>query len=106
MSFGGHVIDMKNRYEQNRALMKARKERHNKIREAYMGHVTYKKHHLKERHLSKEELDIIKEKIRIQLRRDRIRSTTYTIIVTIVIAAIVTYFLYTRLFLSTNLINS
>ena len=59
MSFGGHVQDMRNRYEENRAQMKRRKERYKRIREAYMGHVTYKKHHTKEKQISKEELEKI-----------------------------------------------
>ena len=81
MSFGGHVIDMINRDRANRALKNLRKERYQKIKEAYATKVSH----------TKEELEKIKQEIREEIRNNQRTAFIKTIGVTITIIVILIY---------------
>jgi len=70
MSFAGHVFDMINRSIQNRELLKSKRERRNKVRDAYFKAV-HRKTVFTEKEISPEELAKIKNEIKKKIRRER-----------------------------------
>jgi hypothetical protein len=86
MSFGGHVMDMIARVKYNESLKKSRREHYARIKEAYAEGIRNKEPHLlKEKKISKEELEKIKYQIRVKIRRERFKNITTSISFTIIV---------------------
>ncbi len=89
MSFAGHVIDMIARIKYNESLKKSRREHYARIKEAYAKGIRNKEPHLlKEKEITKEELENIKRQIRVKIKRERLRNIVTSISFTIVVILI------------------
>lgn len=92
MSFAGHVLDMINRSKANEAERKYRREKHRRIREAYIEGFRSQGIVFHDRsQLTKEEMNEIKSRIRNRLKKERIRSATFSIVGTVFLFTIVFY---------------
>ena len=87
MSFGGHVLDMVNRMKANEALKKAHRAKYRRIRDAYINSTNSKlSGKLTSNTISKEEMEVIKAKIRVDLRRERRIELVLTYSVTLLLS--------------------
>ena len=72
MSFAGHVFDMISRMRQNREMLKSKKEKRDKVRDAYFGGIdTRKKTLFQEKEIAQEEIDRVRDEIREKIRKER-----------------------------------
>lgn len=95
MSFAGHVFDMISRFQFNEYLRKRRRERYRVIRDRYLAEVNIYQGELTTRPaIPKAEMERIKEKIRTKLIEERRASVTKSIIATIVVISVASYFIY------------
>ena len=96
MSSAGHVFDMINRAKYNASLKQGRRDRIQRIKDAFNDEIhAHKGLKTEYRELSKSDLEIIRKNIREKLRRQRknmiIKSTIVTLIVSIVLIIIIFY---------------
>ena len=95
MSFAGHVFDMISRFQYNESLRKRRRERYRAIRDKYLEEINIYQGELNERPaIPKEEMELIKEKIRTSIINERRAAITKSIIATIIVVSAITYFIY------------
>lgn len=87
MSFGGHVLDMIKKNNQNEALRRSRRESRRKSSAKSIlnsNKIVYPK-------ISKEKLQKIKAEIRVQFKRERRIRTVKTIVISTIILVIIFY---------------
>ena len=101
MSFAGHVLDMINRIEQNRRLLKAPHERIREVRDAYReaGAIKYKAGKPYHKKISEKEKQKIRQKIIRSRRKERWKDASVLFISTVIACAIL-YLLYYLLSMS------
>lgn len=89
MSGAGHIADMIARMKNNAISKKTHQDRRKEIKELYLnGHHNAEQNQIREKVISREKLEIIKQKIKFRLAREKIFSTILTITFTIVAAII------------------
>jgi len=82
MSFGGHVQDMINRIKYNEFLKKAHREQYQKLKDAQLIEKGKREPHLiREKNISEEELEKIKEEIRKESNTEKRKETTRNVII-------------------------
>ena len=96
MSSAGHVLDMINRSKQNRALLKGRQERFEKIKEKYFKELSYHVDFQDRCKLSSEELIQIKQKIKKKIKHSEIKRISISVTITTLIIAAIIWFFYTK----------
>lgn len=102
MSGAGHIADMIARMKNNSETKKIHRERRKKMQEAYLdGHHNAEQNQIREKVISREKLEKIKQKIRLSLAREKIFSTILTTIFSI-LAAIIFIFIVNLLVQSFN----
>ncbi|MBN2350707.1 MAG: hypothetical protein JXJ22_17855 [Bacteroidales bacterium] len=95
MSFAGIVFDMINRFKYNESMRKVRKERYTKIRDLYIDSLAkHKIEFIDRKKLPPEAMKKLKEKIRKQMSRTRIRNNIITVIVSLVILSVILFGFY------------
>jgi len=98
MSSAGHVVDMINRVAQNRQLLLARRQKTAYLRDKLDKANLPKKSGLAYKEVTPEELQLIKDKIRKNIKRERQRAIIYTVLV-MTILLMLSYFLIQRFLL-------
>ncbi len=93
MSYAGHVIDMINRFKQNRDLIKSRREKVARLRSMYLDFIPYENHHFYEKKIPKEELERIKSGFRKKIIRERRRGMVFSVSLTLLILTLIILFL-------------
>lgn len=102
MSGAGHIADMIARMKNNALAKKTRQDRRKEIKESYLnGHHNSEQNQIREKVISREKLEKIKQKIRFRLAREKIFSTILTTIFSI-LAAIIFIFIVNLLVQSFN----
>ena len=92
MSTIGTVIDNISRYNYNNYLRKVTRLRYTRIREVYFEHLNKSAlNHLNKNIISKEELEIVKFKIRKKLRKERAIVMIKSMIIVCAILLLLTY---------------
>ena len=95
MSSAGHVLDAINRSKQNLALRKAAKNRYKVVKEAYLKHAYKDMKYVDKNKLTAEELNELKNKIRLKIINERrqflIKSITLTVIFVIIVTVVLIY---------------
>ena len=89
MSSAGHVLDMINRSKQNRALIKSRQEKFNRIKEKYFKELSHHVDFKDKSDLSPDELIRIKQKIKSKIKKNEIKRVMLTITMTIIVIIII-----------------
>jgi hypothetical protein len=99
MSFAGHVMDMISRMKQNEALKSSRRYKYKKIKDAYFEEIGsyHAINNLTKQNLSKEELLIVKKRIKARLKSERKRSLILTMVFVILVCTFLAYLIYDRL---------
>ncbi|MFA5326457.1 MAG: hypothetical protein WC384_01570 [Prolixibacteraceae bacterium] len=91
----GHILDMINRMKNNAASKKAHKEQREKLMDAYRtgGH-SIEQNQIRDLDISKENLEKIKEKIRIKLTHEQTSRMIYSIVLTFILSLVIFYLLF------------
>ncbi len=95
MSSAGHILDMIARMKNNSQSKKSHRERRKEIQEAYLnGHHTAEQNQIREKVISRENLEKIKQKIRIKLSHESRLSTILTVVFTFLSAILLVFIVY------------
>jgi len=95
MSYAGHVFDMINRLKENAAPGKLRRERYRKLKQDFNNITKHKNNEFSDgKHLTTQEIELIKTNIRKELKNERKKETIKAIIVTTLIVIIMSITIY------------
>ena len=83
------MIDALNRLMYNRRQIQERRDRYSELKAKFEISIKSEGFHFKNDDIPKEKIEIIKGKIRSQIRKRRMRSYAFSISLTIVIASII-----------------
>lgn len=92
MSYGGHAMDMVNRFKENRASIKMRREKSRRIREAYVnsGYIKYINGRPNHKRLTEEQ----RKEIRQQILEENKRLLWKRIKVFLIVLVLIVLFFY------------
>jgi hypothetical protein len=85
MSFGGHVQEMINRMKANEDLKRSRRDKKKKIQTLYLSEDEKEHSAIREVKLSKSEMKSVKDKIRNDLKKERIKEVIITSVVSVIL---------------------
>jgi hypothetical protein len=96
MFLAGHISDMISRIKANEAVRKSRREKNNKLRKKYIKACENENYHqFVDKKIPKRELEIIKAKIRREIKNERQKEIVETISLTaLVVIGIVFFVIY------------
>lgn len=89
MSFGGHVLDMINRIKANKAYSDHRRNRRNKIRDAFLKNASKRHEPLRKKEIPADELSKIRKQIRSDLQAQRKKAIGYSVLLSVVIVIVI-----------------
>lgn len=95
MSFGGHVQEMINRMKANEALKRSRREKKKSLNDLYLSAAEKDHSAIREVKLSENEMNVVKDKIRNELKKERRKEIIITTVLSVVLfIALITLFVY------------
>jgi hypothetical protein len=94
MSFGGHVLDMINREAYNRSLRKAYRQRFTKLKDLHLENIKLYSGEIEKKQISKEDLEILRAKIRESIIKDRKESIIKTALITILVTVFLAWLVF------------
>lgn len=98
MSYAGHVLDMISRFNENREARMLIRERYRELREQYyFHHINHPPATADRKKLSDAELQILIEKIRREIRREKIRVRLISTVLTLLIGGILALMLLRKI---------
>ncbi len=96
MSSAGHVLDMINRIKQNRLLKEAKRARYAKVKGANSKNSANHVATVDKNHLPAAELNLLKQKIRRGILKDRRRAIVITMLSLVIGIILVSIYLHTQ----------
>lgn len=91
MSFAGHVIDSINRMKYNRDQLLSKRKRVADLKSLYMNSIKIKGYQYQEDNIPREVVEKVKSEIKKTIRRERIRSVTLSIVVTLMVVGLIIF---------------
>ena len=97
MSYAGHIADMITRIKYNESLKQSHRNSYARIKEVYLEGIKY---HIESKNetISPEKLEVVKQKIRAKMRKQRIIFYTLSTITTLLIVVPVIIYFYFQFF--------